>query len=166
MRMRMRTRTRRTDRYYPGDAGEGRRQRRNRTRMQGIRSIFSFESFVLPQNDERALDYIEEHSAVDLNFVVSREKRFVLDLILAAQERDVGRFVDHAWNFDYVVELKPFQLRLLHDVYVAMKEPVHEEEEEEEEGDEDEEEEEDGAGSRDGRSDKGSDKGSDAGSTR
>jgi len=60
------------------------------------------------RDDERTLQYALDVSKKDLNFVVSREKRFILDIILCAQEGRLDDFTDHIWNFDYVVELQPF----------------------------------------------------------
>jgi tetratricopeptide (TPR) repeat protein len=82
--------------------------------------------FLCLRDDERALDFIEEHTELDFVFAVSRERRFVLDLILNCQERDKHAFIDHAWNYDYVFELKPYQLHMLHEMFQAIQEPVPE----------------------------------------
>jgi tetratricopeptide (TPR) repeat protein len=72
------------------------------------------------RDDTKAMDFVEQHAGKDPLFLVSREKRFLLDVILAAQERRPDDFMDHCWNFDYVYELHPHHLRLLHEVYEAI----------------------------------------------
>jgi hypothetical protein len=76
--------------------------------------------FLALRDDTKAMDFVEQHASKDPLFLVSREKRFLLDIILAAQERRPDDFIDHCWNFDYVFELHPHQLRLLHEIHEAI----------------------------------------------
>lgn len=80
--------------------------------------------FLCLRDDERSLDFIESHTDMDFNFAVSRERRFALDIILNCQERDRHSLLDHAWNFDYVCELKPYRLGMLREILDAVQEPV------------------------------------------
>lgn len=80
--------------------------------------------FLCLRDDERALDFIEAHTDLDFGFAVSRERRFALDIILNCQERNKHSLVDHAWNFDYVHEFRPYQLHMLHELFEAVQEPV------------------------------------------
>ena len=88
--------------------------------------------FLALRDDERALDFVEDYGQEDYMFIVSREKRFCVNIILCAQDRRADDFMDHLWNFDYVVEFEPFQLKLLEDVYEGICQQVDEEEEQEE----------------------------------
>lgn len=64
------------------------------------------------RDDERAIDFVEAQAETDFNFSASREKRFALDIVLNCQERDKHAFMDHVWNYDYVHEFAPYQLRV------------------------------------------------------
>jgi len=77
------------------------------------------------RDDERTLRYVRDVSDRDLNFVVSREKRFLLDLILCAQEGRLDDLTDHMWNFDYAAELEPHELAMLRVVFSVVEASMH-----------------------------------------
>lgn len=77
------------------------------------------------RDDERTVKYLKDVSEKDLNFVVSREKRFLLDLVLCAQEGRLDDLVDHMWNYDYAVELEPHELSMLRVVFTVVEASVH-----------------------------------------
>ncbi len=96
----------------------------------------------------KAEEYIAEVSLRDGTFAVGRERRFLLDVIDCAKVFDLDEFVDHLWNYDYVAELQPFELRMLEKIHDMIKvgppegEESSEEEDDDDDEDDDEEEEE------------------------
>lgn len=56
-------------------------------------------------------DFLRRHSSTDPFFRSSREYRFANDIIGCTRVLAIHKFMDHAWNFDYAVELAPHQLR-------------------------------------------------------
>jgi tetratricopeptide (TPR) repeat protein len=87
----------------------------------------------------KAEDYVVECSRRDASFAVGRERRFLFDIIDCARASAIDDFIDHAWNFDYVDELDPFELKMLDEIReMILAGPPSKEEEE---GDESEEEE-------------------------
>lgn len=61
-------------------------------------------------------DYIMECAQRDANFAVGRDRRFLYDVIDTAKAGDIHDFIDHCWNFDYVDELDPFELKMLDEI--------------------------------------------------
>lgn len=57
----------------------------------------------------------------DFVFQMSREKRFILDILYCVQETDPDLLMDHIWNYDFVVKLTARQLTMLQIVYEAVK---------------------------------------------
>lgn len=55
--------------------------------------------------------YIAACTDLDFNFAVGRERRFMLDACDCSREFDAHTLLDHVWNYDYVAELQPYQLR-------------------------------------------------------
>jgi hypothetical protein len=52
-----------------------------------------------------------KHAAADHGFRLGREFRFLRDVVAATKVLDVHGFMDRLWNFDYVHELLPHQLK-------------------------------------------------------
>lgn len=67
-------------------------------------------------NLPEAEDYIILCSRRDANFAVGRERRFLFDIIDCANASALDDFIDHCWNFDYVDELDPFELKMLDEI--------------------------------------------------
>lgn len=90
--------------------------------------------------------FVNDCSSKDPNFTVGRERRFLLDVIDTARSRDVDAYMDHCWNFDYVDELDPWEVKMLEVILEMIQAgPVERKDEEsssEEEGGEDDDDEE------------------------
>lgn len=70
-------------------------------------------SSLLPLPPPPAATYalIAKYSVQDNNFGIGRERRFMMHVIECAKNVDVHTFLDHAWNLDYVIELREHQLK-------------------------------------------------------
>lgn len=72
-------------------------------------------------------DTLAQSSVQDMNFAASRERRYLLHIVECAVRADMEGFLDHTWNMDYVVQLKPHQLKILKRVFNMFQVEVQEE---------------------------------------